>query len=238
MWQTIQVNAYFNYQKKNHKDRTEKNVAYMFYHSADTFRSVSHWQKRAMLKKRRQNIVLCFLLISKIRFFIKIRNLNMNCIPWYTMVDLPEIMVYLPDNMLDLPDTLVDLPETMVDLPDIMVDLPDTVVDVHATLFFLLFFFFFLFSPNLFFYLCFHPDISKNIPKLVLFMLYQGVWGLQHTVKSAFQPLIFIHVIDTRCYETNDADCYAYCSNQLCCLWKSRENKKEITSLRLPNNHA
>ena len=58
-----------------------------------------------------------------------------------------------------------------------------------------------------------------NILKLVLFMLYQGVWWLQHTVKSAFQPLVFIHVIDIRCYETNVADdCYAYCSNQLSCL--------------------
>ena len=56
---------------------------------------------------------------------------------------------------------------------------------------------------------------QKNVSKLVLFMLYQGVWGLQHTVKSALQPLVFIHVIDIRCYETIVADYYAYCSNQL-----------------------
>ena len=99
-------------------------------------------------------------------------------------------------------------------------------------------FFVFFFSPNLFLYLCFHPDISKNIPKLVLFMLYQGVWGLQHTVKSAFQPLVFIHVIDIRCYETNVADCYAYCSNQLSCLWKSREKKKNyiVTGYKIWDN--
>ena len=37
-------------------------------------------------------------------------------------------------------------------------------------------------------------------------MLYQGVWWLQHTVKSVFQPLVFIHVIDIRCYETDIAE--------------------------------
>ena len=75
-----------------------------------------------------------------------------------------------------------------------------------------------LISLVLFLYLCFHPDISKNVPKLVLFMLYQGVWGLQHTVKSALQPLVFKHFIDIRCYVTNVAYCYAYCFNQLSCL--------------------
>ena len=70
-------------------------------------------------------------------------------------------------------------------------------------------FFFFFFFTKFIPLLLFHPGISKNIPKLVLFMLYQGVWGLQHTVKSALQPLVFIHVIDIRCYETDVADCYA-----------------------------
>ena len=81
----------------------------------------------------------------------------------------------------------------------------------------------------------FSPWYFKKKPKLVLFMLYQGVLGLQHTVKSAFQPLIFIHVIDIRCYETDDADCYAYCFHQLRCLWKSRENKKILHWYRLQN---
>ena len=73
----------------------------------------------------------------------------------------------------------------------------------------------FLLNRVLFLYLCFHPDISKNVQKLVLFSLYQGIWGLQHTVKSAIQPLVFKHVIDVRCYVTNVADYYAYCFNQL-----------------------
>jgi hypothetical protein len=70
----------------------------------------------------------------------------------------------------------------------------------------------------LFLYLCFHPDISKNVPNLVLFLLYQGVWGLQHTFKSALQPLVFKHFIYIRCYVTNVPYCYAYCFNQLSSL--------------------
>ena len=73
-------------------------------------------------------------------------------------------------------------------------------------------------QPNFITLTFFHPDISKNVPKMVLFMLYQGVWGLQHTGKSALQPLVFKHGIDIRCYVTNVADCYAYCFNQLSCL--------------------
>ena len=71
----------------------------------------------------------------------------------------------------------------------------------------------FLLNRVLFLYLCFHPDISKNVPKMVLFLLYQGVWGLQHTFKSALQPLVFKHFIDIRCYVTNVAYFYAYCFN-------------------------
>ena len=38
--------------KRITKDRTETNVAYMFYHSADTFRSVLHWKKRASAEEK------------------------------------------------------------------------------------------------------------------------------------------------------------------------------------------
>ena len=51
---------------------------------------------------------------------------------------------------------------------------------------------------------------QKNVPKLVLFLSYQGVWGLQHTFKSALQPLVFKHFIGIRCYVTNVAYCYAH----------------------------
>ena len=74
---------------------------------------------------------------------------------------------------------------------------------------------------------------QKVLPKLALFLLYQGVWGLQHTFKSALQPLVFKHFIDIRCYVTNVAYCYAYCFNQLSSLLKSRENKRKCTSLQV-----
>ena len=82
----------------------------------------------------------------------------------------------------------------------------------------------------------FHPDISKNIPKLVLFMLYQGVWWLQHTVKSAFQPLVFIHVIYIRCYETDVAEIAMHTALiSLAVYEKGRENKKKLHRYRLQN---
>ena len=63
-----------------------------------------------------------------------------------------------------------------------------------------------LLNRVLFHYLCFHPDISKNVPKLVLFLSYQGVWGLQHTFKSALQPLVFKHFIGIICCFIDDID--------------------------------
>ena len=96
--------------------------------------------------------------------------------------------------------------------------------------------FFFFFQPDLFLYLCFHPDISKNIPKLVLFMLYQGVWWLQHTVKSAFQPLVIIHFIHIRCYETDVADIVLHTALiSLAVYEKGRENKKKLHRYRSQN---
>ena len=50
---------------------------------------------------------------------------------------------------------------------------------------------------------------KKYVPKMVLFLAYQGVWGLQHTFISALQPLEFKHFIGIRCYVTNVAYCYA-----------------------------
>ena len=59
----------------------------------------------------------------------------------------------------------------------------------------LLSFFLLLTNQVLFLNLCFHPDISKKVPKLVFFLSYRGVWGLQHTFKSSLQPLVFKHFI-------------------------------------------
>jgi len=37
---------------------------------------------------------------------------------------------------------------------------------------------------------------------------------VHHTVLGAFQPLLFIRVMETRYYETDDTDYYASCFNQ------------------------
>ena len=63
--------------------------------------------------------------------------------------------------------------------------------------------------------------------------------GLQHTVKSAFQPLVFIHVIDIRCYETDVAEIAMHTALiSLAVYEKGRENKKEITSLQVTKYEA
>ena len=67
-------------------------------------------------------------------------------------------------------------------------------------------------------------------------MLYQGVWWLQHTVKSAFQPLVFIHVIYIRCYETYVADIVMHTALISIAVYeKGRENKKKLHRYRLLN---
>ena len=68
-------------------------------------------------------------------------------------------------------------------------------------------------------------------------MLYQGVWWLQHTVKSAFQPLVIIHFIHIRCYETDVADIVLHTALiSLAVYEKGRENKK--TSLQVTKYEA
>ena len=45
---------------------------------------------------------------------------------------------------------------------------------------------------------------------------------VHHTVLGAFQPLLFIRVIETRYYETDDTDYSANCFNQFLLSMKRR----------------
>ena len=68
-----------------------------------------------------------------------------------------------------------------------------------------MFFFQGFFYPSAFF---FHLDISQNGLKVILFESYQGEGGALYSFKAC-QALIFISVIDTRYYETDDLNNYA-----------------------------
>ena len=62
------------------------------------------------------------------------------------------------------------------------------------------------------------------------------MWWLQHTVKSAFQPLVFIHVIYIRCYETDVAEIAMHTALiSLAVYEKGRENKKKLHRYRSQN---
>ena len=54
----------------------------------------------------------------------------------------------------------------------------------------------------------FHLDISQNGPKVILFESYQGEEGASYSFIS-FLAFIFIRVIETRYYETDDPNYYA-----------------------------
>ena len=45
---------------------------------------------------------------------------------------------------------------------------------------------------------------------------------VHHTVLGAFQPLLFIRVMENRYYETDDTDYYASCFNQFLLSMKKR----------------